>query len=183
MEKTASTKQNKGYTLVEIIIVIVLIGLLATVAGSSISLVFSSEAKKCANNTSALISKAKVSALSREGNVGVKIYRDGGNIVGAYYENGAEISREKLGGSRVNFNYMYKNGQNEVNVNLTSTPLYISFNKGTGSLKTIGEASLAELGSASGAEAAPAEIIITSGSRTLVITFVESTGQHAITLR
>ncbi len=57
-------KNNKGFTLVEMVVVISIIAILAGTIGYSISLIFSGEARKAANSYAAFMSEARVMAAS-----------------------------------------------------------------------------------------------------------------------
>lgn len=104
-------KNNKGYSLVELIIVVAIIAVIGLGATWSIILVFSANSKTCANSIVNAISECKIMTMTKgQGNVRVIIYRDGVN--GTIYselqtretptsdwEIGHE-GREKIGASR-----------------------------------------------------------------------------------
>lgn len=75
-------KDNKGYSLVELIVVIAIVSVLGLGALWSIVMVFSANAKTCANDIMGAISECKVMTMSKgQGNVRVIIYRSSnGNI-------------------------------------------------------------------------------------------------------
>ena len=88
-------KNNKGYSLVELIVVIAIISVVGMGALWSIIMVFSANAKTCANDIVGAISECKVTTMSKgQGNVRVIIYRGvNGNIY-------SELQmRESSGGS------------------------------------------------------------------------------------
>lgn len=78
-------KDNTGFSLVELIIIIAIIAALTTTAALSISLIFSANAKTCANDIVGAISECKVTTMSYgQGNVRLLLYRDSsGNICSA----------------------------------------------------------------------------------------------------
>ncbi len=103
-------KDNRGYSLVELIIVIAVIAALATTLALSVSLIFSANAKTCANDIMSAISECKITTMSYgQGNVRLLLYRgDNGNIysrlqtrdsAGSSWENGGEEA-EKIGARR-----------------------------------------------------------------------------------
>lgn len=75
-------KNNKGYSLVELIVVIAIISVVGLGAVWSAILVFSANARTCANDIVGAISECKVMTMSKgQGNVRVIIYRSAnGNI-------------------------------------------------------------------------------------------------------
>lgn len=75
-------KENRGYSLVELIIVMAIIAAVATTAALSVGLVFSANAKTCANDIVSSISECKITTMSYgQGNVRLLIYRgSNGNI-------------------------------------------------------------------------------------------------------
>lgn len=69
-------EDNTGFSLVELIIVVAIIAAVITVSILSISLIFSANAKTCANDIMGAISECKVMTMSRgQGNVRLLIYR------------------------------------------------------------------------------------------------------------
>lgn len=77
-------KDNRGYSLVELIIVIAIIAALTTTLVLSVGLIFSANAKTCANDIMGAISECKISTMSYgQGNVRLLLYRGSdGNIYG-----------------------------------------------------------------------------------------------------
>lgn len=75
-------KDNRGYSLVELIIVVAIIAAVATTAVLSVGMVFSANAKTCANDIMSAISECKITTMSYgQGNVRLLIYRgSNGNI-------------------------------------------------------------------------------------------------------
>ena len=78
-------KNNKGYSLVELIIVVAIIAVIGLGATWSIILVFSANAKTCSNDIVNAIAECKIMTMTKgQGNVRLIIYRDGagGTIYG-----------------------------------------------------------------------------------------------------
>ncbi|MDE6847420.1 MAG: prepilin-type N-terminal cleavage/methylation domain-containing protein [Lachnospiraceae bacterium] len=75
-------KDNSGFSIVELIIVIAIIAAIITTAALSVGLVFSANARTCANDIMGAISECKIATMSAgRGNVRVLLYRDAsGNI-------------------------------------------------------------------------------------------------------
>ena len=71
-------KNNKGYSLVELIIVIAIISVIGLGATFSIILIFSANSRTCANDIVGAISECKIMTMTKgQGNVRVIMYRDG----------------------------------------------------------------------------------------------------------
>ena len=68
-------KNNNGYSLVELIIVIVIMALLTGTAFLSISIIFGASAKTCANDIKEALAENKVTAMGKS-EAKVEIYRD-----------------------------------------------------------------------------------------------------------
>lgn len=75
-------KNNSGFSIVELIIVIAIIAAVVTTAALSVGLVFSANARTCANDIMGAISECKIATMSGgRGNVRLLLYRDvSGNI-------------------------------------------------------------------------------------------------------
>ena len=68
-------KNNKGYSLVELIIVIAIMALLTGTVFFSINMIFGAGAKACANDIKEALAENKVTAMGKSG-ARVEIYRD-----------------------------------------------------------------------------------------------------------
>lgn len=75
-------KSNSGFSIVELIIVIAIIAAIIATAALSVGLVFSANARTCANDIVGAISECKIATMSGgRGNVRLLLYRDGnGNV-------------------------------------------------------------------------------------------------------
>lgn len=105
-------KENKGFSLVELIIVLAIVAVLGGIAIYSLSLLTGQHARECANNTSAALDKEKNYALTRSATVDCYIeivMRDGEGYFARYYIPGSAITQtdwvlaeeQKLGRQRV----------------------------------------------------------------------------------
>ncbi len=146
--KSKFSKNNKGYSLVELIVVIAIIAVLGVGATWSIILVFSANAKTCANDIVGAISECKIETMSKgQGSVKLKIYRDGAG--GTIYsellfkdasgdwsfkngtpETGYAGEREKVGASRCSVGT--SDGADDIPTS-RDTAWEIYFNRSTGS--------------------------------------------------
>lgn len=104
------SKNNKGYSLVELIIVIAIIAVVGLGATWSIILVLSGNAKTCTHSIMNAISECKIATMSKgKGNVQLLLYRDDdGNVCSEIQERETETSGwvtsyngfEKIGAKR-----------------------------------------------------------------------------------
>lgn len=70
-------KNNSGFSIVELIIVIAIIAAVVTTAALSVGLVFSANARTCANDIMGAIAECKIATMSAgQGNVRLLLYRD-----------------------------------------------------------------------------------------------------------
>jgi prepilin-type N-terminal cleavage/methylation domain-containing protein len=165
--------RNKGYTLIELVAVVAIIGSLFSISLISLSSISSGQAKKCAGEIDALISRCKVGAMSREGDVYLKLYIAGGIVHGAYYENGTLVSDDELSRKALSVSYLTDNG---MSYSLEDTPLSLSFVRDTGAFMVLNDVP----GSihAYSAEASCVRIDVSGGNRTISLMLVPPTGSH-----
>ena len=158
---------NKGFTIIELIVVMLIIGIVTTIVGLNISTTSSAKAKRCATSVNSLISKCRADSLGRSGNVYLKLSLDSdGNIV-CEHSDGTTVSTETFSGSGISVTYTTTAGK----VALGSDALHsltLKFNRSTGGQNF----------QADGVSYCTA-INFTSG-RTYSITLVPSTGTHKL---
>lgn len=140
-------KNNKGYSLVELIIVIVIMGLLSGTALFSISMIFGASAKACANDLKEALAENKVIAMGKS-EARLKIYRDDDECVYVMQEqlvkdgdawkwnpskvdgNGNAVV-EQIGNSRVYVSYV-EEGKTEAELK-KGEELYLCYDRSNGS--------------------------------------------------
>ncbi|MDR0248315.1 MAG: prepilin-type N-terminal cleavage/methylation domain-containing protein [Oscillospiraceae bacterium] len=161
---------NKGYTLVEIMVVVAILAVALTYTGMSIALVVTTNVRKCANNMNALISQARVNTMYKvEPSVTFRV--SGGSIIGDYYEGGTRKESKEMGSAGISVTVEYDGGS----FTLTDggTPVNIAFTRGTGALK--------EGGSPRSYTKCTA-IRLTRGNSAYSIIISPATGKHEIEL-
>ena len=174
-KRGAKMRYDKGYTLIELIVVIAIIAILSTMVMLSISVVFSTGAKQSAAEADALISQCKVGCMSHSDGTYLALYLDAnGKLMGEYFENGASVSADTLGSRPVSVSYRIP-GAGEVELNDSET-LYIAFSRATGGLQTFGASPTGPY--AGGND--PAEITVSAGAKVYVITVDALTGSHIL---
>ena len=155
---------NKGFTLVELIVVMAILGIVATLTALSVGASNSARAEQCATSVNSLISKCRAGSLSQSVNVQLTISFDGnGNIVGEYSEGGVPVSTDTFPGRGITVLCTTIVSNSPTTNALTKTnPLTLSFDRSTGAQKN-----------------SPACTAISfTSTRTYTITLVPSTGYH-----
>ena len=173
-------RNNSGFSLVELIVVMAIIGIITVIVGISVSTANSAKTEKAAASVNALISKCRAGALGRAGVVYIKISQEGsGNIVCEYYEegtlvsagtyaNGKLVSTDTISGNKISVSYTtQKTGFSPVTTALPGHPLTLSFNRSTGAIMPQSDGSYCAS-------------IIFSGGRAYTIRIYSSTGAHEL---
>lgn len=136
-------RDNKGYSLVELVVVIAIMTILAGVVTVSIRSVFGTEAKQCAANMQSQINNTKQMTMAKS-RVDLKIYV---GTDGAYYAdmqvyaaNQTDIestTTTKLGKKSVKVEYTTDSymADNSFNTLTSTNPFVIEFDRSSGALK------------------------------------------------
>ncbi|MEA4821618.1 MAG: prepilin-type N-terminal cleavage/methylation domain-containing protein [Erysipelotrichales bacterium] len=130
-------RNNKGLTLVELIVAMAIISIITVIIGLSVSASSSAKTEKTAASVDALISKCRAGCLGRAGDVHLTISLDGTDIVCDYYEDGAVVSTDTFSGSGIAVSYIMTPAGSEAGTTTVlseSTSLTLSFHRSTGSL-------------------------------------------------
>lgn len=173
--------KNAGYTLLELIVVIAILAVGMTIVGMSINTIFSLEMRQSVKEINSELGKEKVAAMTRTGEVYMRLYRTSSGIFIDKYEDDVLVEQGiKVGTVKVTVSYY-------IGTNATATPLddqgiIISFNKDNGSFKTIGQAW--QLYNESYTPTYPSDyyskLIISGGNVSRAIVFWPSTGKFSI---
>lgn len=192
-------KNNKGFSLVELIIVVAIMTILLGMVFYSFSLMVGQYARECANNTSAVLDKEKNYALAKSATVDCYveiIYRENDGYYARYYVPGSAITKtvwvldeeQKLGKQKVSMEFTLENAGAGTTDNVTldaDTSVKIVFNRSSGAFKgaVVADGSEGDAGSLPdmltlGSKQCT-KITITQG-RTYEITLYPSTGKHVL---
>lgn len=132
-------KNNGGFSLVELIVVIAISVILIGAATISIRSVMGVEVKQCARNIESIINKTRVTTMGKDSAV-LEIYKDASD--GAYYYkttittiNGTVSDTGKIGKSRIDVYYSMNDdysGKTQLNV---SDSIELQFDRSSGAQK------------------------------------------------
>lgn len=129
---------NRGWGLLELLVVFSILTVITSVASFSLSLTPSTQAKELLYSLDSMISRTKSGSITKAGDVYMKVSNNGNNIVIEYYEDGLENPKEKnlLGDkNRVKLYYKMKDlttGTETDYFEVTSSqPIYFAFDRRT----------------------------------------------------
>lgn len=122
-------KHKKGFTLVELIVVIAILGILAASTSVSISLISGRKARQAAHTIDSLLSQCRVSTLSGAKNPYLSIAETDGKYYAVYYENGVKREEEELGGQQLACAFLAGAAEYQIS---DSQPLCLAFDRKTG---------------------------------------------------
>ncbi len=168
-------ENNEGYSLVELIIVIAIIALIISTVFYSVMMVFSANAKSCANNIQRAIADCKVTTMGKS-SAYMELYRDTDqNVYTKMYvwDSGSadykEAEPQKVGTGRVYVAYKPKGGiETEL---LAGAKIEIRFDRASGGFAKDGSGNIYEL------------LRVQAGSKNYEITLTELTGKSEVTLK
>ncbi len=174
---------TRGFSYIELMFTIAIVAALLTFVGSSINRIYALDAKKCANELDSMISSCKIGAMSRAGDVYLKIYVSDAGINAEYYENDLLVSSEKMGKKTIQLTYVDSNGVEYTGVS-AQHPLVISFARETGQqLDFADSAVLADVtGATMASDVFCQTILVISAGNTYRIEMIPSTGRHSVTV-
>lgn len=132
-------KENKGFTLVELIVVIAIMSVLLGLIAVSIAPMFTQAVKGSADNLQAKLADTRTASYAKNGsNTYLKLTVDSDNrLYGTVIINGVEQETERL--SRYSESVAWERGDatsltKPSNVLGTGSTLYVAFSKGTGEI-------------------------------------------------
>jgi prepilin-type N-terminal cleavage/methylation domain-containing protein len=131
--------KNKGFTYVEVIVVLAILAVALTVVFTSINSVHALNVKECVKDIAGELAKEKIAAMTRKSDVYVRLYKTSSGIYADEYENSALVSAGVyMGKSTVGITWFSET--NTAGTKLGSDGIVIAFNKSNGSFKSIGNA-------------------------------------------
>ena len=129
-------KNNGGFSLVELIVVIAISVVLIGAATISIRSVMGVEVKQCARNIESIINKTRVTTMGKDSAV-LEIYKDASD--GAYYYkttiNGTVSAPSKVGKSRIDVYYSMKDDYSDKTQLNSSDKIMLQFDRSSGAQK------------------------------------------------
>ena len=162
---------NRGYSIIELIIVLAIIAIIMGTVFYSIILIFSANAKSCVNNIQRSIGDCKVTTMGRA-DAYMVLFRDNeGNVYTQMHitkSDGTVTDEEpqKVGTSKVDVGYTPKNGTETAL--LPGDSIEIRFDRSNGGFKADAGGRLYE------------EIYVRGGSKDFRITMTELTGKSRV---
>lgn len=141
-------KDNKGFTLVELVIVIAIMAVLLGLIATNIAPMFVQSVKGSADDLLSKLSDARTASYARDGdNTFLRIECDSrGRLYGTVYIDGVAQDRDQLGHFAEDLTYSCSKGSGSGDTLASGTlshgdSLYISFGKGTGEVNSFGMSS------------------------------------------
>lgn len=192
-------KNNKGFSLIELIIVIAIMSIVLGLVFYSFSLMVGQYARECANNTSAVLDKEKNYALARSATVDCYVEivkRDNDGYYARYYVPGSAITKtdwvldeeQKIGKHNVSMEFTIENkgaGTTQDVILDAGTSVKLVYDRSSGAFKgaVIADGSDGDAGSLPNMSVLGnekcTEIRIAYG-KTYKITLFPSTGKHVL---
>jgi len=170
-------KDHKGFSLIELIVTVAILAIAASLVVGSFNLIYVKNTQKCASAVDALLSKTKICAMSRAGDIYLKLYQTEDGIFADYCEGGTAVQTDKVG--KANVAVSWNDGTEHA---LEGNPLYLSFARGTGAFTTLAKSFAMGGQTYAGADSAYcAQIVFAGGGAARVIELAAPTGSHRIT--
>ncbi|MDD6186794.1 MAG: type II secretion system protein [Oscillospiraceae bacterium] len=152
---------KKGYTLIELIVVVALMGLAISVVGISLSYIQSTRVKDCAEKMNYAIETTRVNAMSRTGDNKVEFYKSSDGVYMIRTAGGITGSAEKIGGSSISVKYVISGAEQELGDSGTGNDLVFEFDKASGAFKGL----------------TPQKIILSGSGKEMTISLYKRTGK------
>ncbi len=187
-------KNNKGLSLVELIVVIAIMAVMIGMTALSLSILTGAQAKQAAEKISSQLNEAKTGSMSRYQQTLTLKYEtkdeaagfpsDGFYAEKSYLDMKKDLNTKEVGkesrrvcSKQVQITIHYTNASGAQSFELTETggDVIISYDRTSGALKTITNAA-----SSLGSDAVLQSITCKTGARTYEIEFTQQTGKHVM---
>lgn len=160
-------REDGGYSIVELIIVVAIIAVVIAAAGYSIAMIFSANAKACANDLQRAFTDCKVTTMGKA-EAYLELYGQDGCVYSRMTVDGRAGEPQKVGTNRVSVT-CEKDGAEKKNIS-GGDLIKIEYDRSTGSFA---DAVMDELDT----------IVIAGGGRTYALKLIRLTGKTELTLR
>ncbi len=208
MDMNNAFKDNKGFSLVELIAITAIMVVMVGAGSLAVSLLIGSEAKQACEKIGAQLNEVKTGSMARYSeDLNIVYVADPGSYDWAEKEGYYAVKQmttltkraddmpdhtsmgqehRYLCNSRVHFEFVYDNG-GDVTYNIPSDGdgICFTFNRSNGLFSDVKtDCSIQSDGSVIGtsiANSVPKKLLVTSGVRTYTIDFIADTGKHTIT--
>ena len=157
--------KNRGFSLIELIVVVAIMGVALAVGGYALSAISLANAKNCATEIKSSLEKTRTQACSSDNettSAQMLLYRDKDSGKVCILKN-FEGSAKEIGGKTVTVKYKLKGGSGYEDLKNQDDPLTFGFNRSTGGF--------------SDASDQVESIQISSGGRTYTLTCYKLTGK------
>lgn len=160
-------KSNKGFSLVELIVVVAIMATLTGLIGLGIGMLVGQRVKTAASDTKSLMQSAQTVAMSKNDcTVEFSPTSDGIEVI-SKSGSGKELKKVEIA-SNISVSILLANGSS---INPSSGTAVISYNRETGGFKNC---------ASGGVSGVPVEISFTKGSRTVTLELATYTGKIAV---
>ena len=154
-------RNHKGFTLIEMVVVIAIMGIMMGIGSYSLSLIASANAKECTHEINAALVSTRTKAYSSDSGTSVATMTLKKGTDGSIYVDKSFEDEKKVGGSKVAVSY---SADGSTYTELDNAGLTFSFNRSSGAFNAL-----------------PCKYIkVASGTKTYIITCYKNTGKTMV---